>query len=93
MMRIPFKTHVRSWIAGLRSRCLPPAAECEAGVLVPVNIILDQVGDDPDVCLRRRWKEDCRSYRLRLQIHCQEEVIRREKFQALLTLLLDTERR
>lgn len=88
--------HIRSlliWIAGLASRASPtPIVECEAGVLVPVDIVLDKVGDDPDVALRRRWREDCRSYRLRLQIFCQEEIIRREKFEELLTRLLNTER-
>ncbi len=85
---------LHSWIAGLgllpRS---PTLHDAEAGVLDQVDIILDQVGDDPDVSLRRRWKEDCRSYRLRLQVVCQEEIIRREKFENLLTLLLNTERK
>jgi len=31
-------------------------------------IILDQVGDDPDVSMPRRWKEDCKSYRHRLEV-------------------------
>jgi hypothetical protein len=86
-------TFTPSWIAGLASRmfCAPPARECEAGVLVPVETILDEVGEHPDVGLRRRWKEDCRSYRLRLQIFCQEEIIRRERYEEFLNVLLRTE--
>lgn len=70
----------------------PTSESVEAGVLSPVHVLLDQVGEHPDVGLRRRWKEDCRSYRLRLQIYCQEEIIRREKYEEFLSLLLETER-
>ena len=84
---------IHSWIAGLASKVSPtPIDECEAGVLVPVQIVLDQIGEEADVGLPRRWQEDCRSYRLRLQIYCQEEIIRREKFEQYLRLLLSTER-
>jgi hypothetical protein len=86
----------RSWMASLGfSRTQLKPEDTETAVLVhpvPYEKILDEVGDDPDVGLRRRSKEDCRSYRLRLQIFCQEEVIRREKYERFLSLLLSTER-
>lgn len=62
------------------------------GEVVPVNPLLDQMGDDPDIALRRRWKEDCRSYRLRLQVFLQGEVLKKEKFDHFLSILLKTER-
>ncbi|MGE3702635.1 MAG: hypothetical protein AB7G08_28295 [Hyphomicrobiaceae bacterium] len=77
---------------GLHKRVMPTPERCEVGVLVPVCVVPDQVGDDPDVQLRRRWKEDCRSYRLRLQLHCQEEVLRKEKYEKFLHVLIETER-
>jgi hypothetical protein len=81
------------WIAGLASKVSPtPLDQREAGALVPVDITLDQVGEHPDVGMPRRWKEDCRSYRLRLQVWLQEEILRREKFEDLLAVLLTTER-
>ena len=81
------------WIAGLTSRVSPTTnVEGEAGEVVPVNVVLDQVGDEPDVGLPRRWKEDCRTYKWRLQSFLQEEIIRREKYEAFLALLLGERR-
>ena len=88
-----FKTRLRSWIAGLRSRSAPPAPECEAGVFVPVDTVLDDVGEDPAVGLPRRWREDCRSYRLRLQVHLQEQALLGEHCNRLLEQLLASELR
>jgi hypothetical protein len=83
----------RSWIAGLASRVSPTTdVEGEAGVLVPVDVVLDEIGDDPDVSMPRRRKEECRSYRLRLQIFLQEEIIRRERYERFLALLLGERR-
>ena len=81
------------WIAGLGLFWRSPTPEdIGAGMLGPIIIVLDQVGEDPNVSLPRRWKEDCRSYRFRLQISLQEEIIRREKYERFLSLLLATER-
>ena len=46
-MFTPFKTHVRSWIAGLHSRffCAPPAGECEAGALAFYHPVLEEIGE------------------------------------------------
>ena len=86
-------TRLLDWIAGLGPLRRPPTPEdTGASVLASVESILDQVGEDADVGLRRRWKEDCRSYRFRLQIFLQEEIIRRERYERFLTLLLQTER-
>lgn len=86
-------TRLVHWIAGLGLLWRTPTPkDIGAGMLVPVNIILDQVGEDPDVSMPRRWKEDCRSYRIRLEVSIQEEIMRREKFEQFLSLLLATER-
>jgi len=97
-MHTLFNPHVRSWIARLASRVFPAApagADGEAGVLArPVRYekILDDVGDDPAVSLPRRRHEDCRSYRFRLQVHLQEQVMLRERLDRLLEQLLASER-
>lgn len=92
-MFFPFKQRATAWVAGLASRCQPTAADCEAGVLVQVDIGLDRIGDDPDVLMPRRRGEDCQSYRLRLQVFLQEQAMRGERCNDLLAQLLASERR
>lgn len=74
------------------SRARKLHSEDDRNSVAPVDVLLDKVGDDPDVGMPRRWKEDCRSYRLRLQIFLQEEIIRRERFESFLALLLGERR-
>jgi hypothetical protein len=92
MMLFHFRQRATAWIVGLASRCAPTAGDGETGVLVPVDITLDRVGDDALVAMRRRRGEDCRSYRLRLQVFLQEQVMVGEHCNHLLAQLLDSER-
>jgi len=94
-LRTVFRTSCTwSWVAGLASRrsAAPAGRECEVGELVPYDpTTTDDIGDE--IHLPRRRGESCRSYRFRMAVFLQEEILLRERYEQLLQRVLDAHRR